>query len=314
MTARFTSWPGTCPSPSSSAPVAASWAPAAEKEKAAASPANHPPGFVRPEPDEVIRLWPGDAPGLVPGGKSETFVNERHANVSVPQLFVYLPPREKSSGTALVICSEAATATWRCAFTWRTSSSFLNDQGLPCSASSIAPGTVTTTWWRTRWRRQASGQDRAQPGRGVGDRPAPHRRAGLLGRGQPVPEPGGRFDDGDPHATDALERVSCRPDFCVLMCLWPNGQDDRRFSAEREFPTDLLCARQGRHDGADQLCQGDRRKAPRPGRRGRDARGRERRPRGFSLRHGRGSRRPVAGGSAAVAREGRDVAPAAPAR
>ena len=36
-------------------------------------------------------LWPGDAPNLVPGGKAETFVNERYANVSVPQLFVYLP-------------------------------------------------------------------------------------------------------------------------------------------------------------------------------------------------------------------------------
>src|SRR5512147_836188 len=77
--------------------VAASRAPAAAP--------NHPPGFVKPEPDAVLRLWPGDAPGLVPGGKAETFVNERYANVSVPQLFVYLPPRERATGTALVICA-----------------------------------------------------------------------------------------------------------------------------------------------------------------------------------------------------------------
>ena len=35
------------------------------------------------------------APGLVAGGKPETFVNERYPNVSVPQLFVYLPRRRR---------------------------------------------------------------------------------------------------------------------------------------------------------------------------------------------------------------------------
>ena len=71
---------------------AAAWAQAAEKPKAA----NHPPGFVLPVPDAVLPLWPGDAPNLVPGGKAETFFNERYANVSVPQLFVYLPKKEKA--------------------------------------------------------------------------------------------------------------------------------------------------------------------------------------------------------------------------
>lgn len=66
---------------------------------------NHPPGFIKPEPDETIRLWPGDAPGLVAGGKAETFVNERYANVSVPLLSVYRPPTGTANGTALIICA-----------------------------------------------------------------------------------------------------------------------------------------------------------------------------------------------------------------
>ena len=40
--------------------LAVSSSPAAESKKLAP---NHPPGFVKPEPNEVIRLWPGDAPG-----------------------------------------------------------------------------------------------------------------------------------------------------------------------------------------------------------------------------------------------------------
>jgi acetyl esterase/lipase len=68
-------------------------------------PPNHPPGFVKPEPTEVIRLWPGDAPGLVSGGRSESFENERYRNVSSPQLFVYLPAKEKARGTALIIAA-----------------------------------------------------------------------------------------------------------------------------------------------------------------------------------------------------------------
>ena len=73
------------------AALAAPWAVGAESQR---SSANHPPGFVMPAPNEVIRLWPGDAPNLVPGGRSETVVNERYRNVSLPQLFVYLPPND----------------------------------------------------------------------------------------------------------------------------------------------------------------------------------------------------------------------------
>ena len=55
--------------------------------------------------DEYAGLLPKDAPGLVSGGKPESFENERYRNVSVPQLFVYLPVREKARGTALIIAA-----------------------------------------------------------------------------------------------------------------------------------------------------------------------------------------------------------------
>jgi hypothetical protein len=67
--------------------------------------ANHPAGFVKPIPSEVVPLWVGDAPGLVTNARPETAVNERIKNVSIPQLLVYLPPKEKSNGTSLIICA-----------------------------------------------------------------------------------------------------------------------------------------------------------------------------------------------------------------
>ena len=78
------------------------WAQAAERQQ---NTATHAPLIAKPTPDAVIRLWPGDAPNLIAGGKSESIVNDRYVNVSVPQLFVYLPSKEKANGTALIICA-----------------------------------------------------------------------------------------------------------------------------------------------------------------------------------------------------------------
>ena len=57
-----------------------------------------------PQPSQVLRLWPGDAPGLVASAKAEAIVNERIRNVSVPELWAYLPAKPDPKGTALLIC------------------------------------------------------------------------------------------------------------------------------------------------------------------------------------------------------------------
>ena len=91
---------------------------------------NHPPGFVKPEPTEVIRLWPGDAPGLVRGGKSESFENERYRNVSLPQLFVYLPAHQKARGTALIIAPGGGYAHLAMCLHVENVVKLLNDRGI----------------------------------------------------------------------------------------------------------------------------------------------------------------------------------------
>lgn len=53
-----------------------------------------------------LRVWEGDAPGLPAGVGSEVAEEAgRVSNVSVPMLDVYLPPRDKANGTAIIIVS-----------------------------------------------------------------------------------------------------------------------------------------------------------------------------------------------------------------
>jgi acetyl esterase/lipase len=210
--------------------VVASWTPAA-------APANHPPGFVMPKPDAVLPLWPGDAPGLVPGGKAETFINERYANVSVPQLFVYLPPKEKASGTALVICAGGG---------YGHLSMCLHVENLVklLHASGIA---VFGLKYRTRYGANDVAADALADGkravRIVRSRAAEWgidpKRIGIQGYSAGANlalNLAGQFDGGDPQAADPIERVGCRPDFCVFMCLWPNGRTIVDYPLRKDSP------------------------------------------------------------------------------
>jgi len=213
---------------------APSWAPAAEKPKAAA---NHPPGFVTPKPDAVIPLWPGDAPGLLPGGRAETLVNERYGNVSAPQLFVYLPPKEKASGTALVIAAGGGYHHLAMCLHVENVVKLLHDQGIA----------VFGLKYRTRYGANDVVADALADGkravRIVRSRAAewgidPHR-IGFQGYSAGANlglNLAGQFDAGDPAAADPIERLSSRPDFCVLMCVWPNRRTTADFPLSKNSP------------------------------------------------------------------------------
>jgi acetyl esterase/lipase len=214
-----------------------SFALAAGADKAA----NHPPGFVKPEPDAIIPLWPGDAPNLVSGGKPETFVNERYANVSVPQLFVYLPPKEKASGTALVICAGGGYGHLAMCLHVENVVKLLNDQGIA----------VFGLKYRTRYGNNDVVQDALADGqravRIVRSRAQewaidPHRVGvqGYSAGGNLCLNLAGRFDTGDPQAVDPIERFSCRPDFCALMCPWPNKRTIDEFPLSKDSPPTFI--------------------------------------------------------------------------
>jgi acetyl esterase/lipase len=199
--------------------------------------ANHPPGFVKPEPDAVIPLWPAGVPNLVSDGKAETFVNERYANVSVPQLFVYLPPKGKASGTAVVICAGGGYGHLAMCLHVENVVQLLNDHGIA----------VFGLKYRTRYGSNNVVEDALADGkravRIVRSRAQewgldPHRIGvqGYSAGGNLCLNLAGRFDAGDPQAADPIEHFSCRPDFCVLMCPWPNKRAIDEFPLSRDAP------------------------------------------------------------------------------
>jgi acetyl esterase/lipase len=217
---------------------AVSWARAAEKPKPAP---NHPPGFVQPVPDAVIPLWPGDAPNLVPGGKAETFVNERYANVSVPQLFVYLPKKEKASGTALVICAGGGYNHLGMCLHVENVVQLLHDQGIA----------VLGLKYRTRYGNNDVVADALADGeraiRIVRSRAVEWgidpRRIGVQGYSAGANlclNLACHFNDGDSAAEDPIQRFSSRPDFCVLMCVWPNQRALADFPLTAQSPPTFL--------------------------------------------------------------------------
>ena len=203
--------------------------------------ADHPPGFVKPEPDEVIQLWPGGAPNLVPGGKAETFVNERYANVSVPQLFVYLPPKEKASGTALVIGAGGGYKHLAMCLHVENVVELLHDQGIAVfglkyrtrygdndvAADALADGQRAVRIVRSRAKEWAID---------------PHRIGvqGYSAGANLCLNLAGQFDLGDPQASDPIERFSSRPDFCVLMCVWANQRTIDDFPLGKNSPPTFL--------------------------------------------------------------------------
>ena len=59
----------------------------------------------------------------------------------------------------------------------------------------------------------------------------------LAGEARALADPAARrFDEGDPATADPIERVSSRPDFCVLMCVWPNQRTIADFPLSKHSP------------------------------------------------------------------------------
>lgn len=220
--------------------LAVSSSPAAEGKRVAP---NHPPGFVKPEPTEVIRLWPGDAPGLVSGGKSESFENERYRNVSSPQLFVYLPAKEKARGTALIIAPGGGYAHLAMCLHVENVVKLLNDRGIA----------VFGLKYRTLYGNNNVAEDALADGkravRIVRSRAAQWaidpRRIGVQGYsagGHLALNLACRFDEGHPGSADPIERFASRPDFVVLMCPWPYKQSLDDFPLGKRSPPAFIAS------------------------------------------------------------------------
>lgn len=205
--------------------------------------ASHSPPTAKPKPDAVIRLWPGDAPNLVAGGNPETIVNDRYRNVSVPQLFVYLPKKDKANGTALIICAGGGYGHLAMGLHVENVVQLLNDQGIA----------VFGLKYRTRYGGNNAVEDALADGKRAvrlvrsrakewGVDPGRVGVQGYSAGGNLCLNLAGRFDAGDTHATDPIEHFSSRPDFVALMCPWPNKRTIDDFPLQKNSPPTFIAS------------------------------------------------------------------------
>lgn len=206
--------------------------------RAGDAPAEGPPLPASwPKTTRVLRLWPGDAPGLVVPAKAEEIVNERIRNVSVPELWAYLPSGPGRRRAALLICPGGGYGHLAMGLHVGNVVPLFNGQDV----------VVFGLKYRTRYGKNDAADDAvadcARAVRFIRQHAdewgiAPDRIAvqGYSAGGNVCLNLLGRFDAGDPAAADPVARFPSRPDAVALMCPWPNGKTIAAYPVKPDPP------------------------------------------------------------------------------
>ncbi len=147
-----------------------------------------------------LRLWAGDAPGAL--GSEEK---------DIPTLTPYLPAAEKASGIAIVICPGGGYG-GLAGHEGEGYANYLSDQGVACFVLKYRLGSKG-------YRHPAMLNDAQRAIRLVRSQTPAPTKVGIMGSsagGHLAATSATHFDAGKADATDAVERLSSRPDFGVL--------------------------------------------------------------------------------------------------
>jgi len=171
----------------------------------------------------IIPLWDGDPPNFRETGETVVWdtsdiVGVR--NVQKPDLAVFLPSKRNATGEAVIICPGGGYHAL--AYDWEgiDIARWLNSRGiaafvlkyrLPVASCNIVrhESPLMDAKRATRIVRSGAAAWNVDPGRiGIMGFSAGGHLASTLST---------HFDHGDPASPDPVERVSCRPDFSILM-------------------------------------------------------------------------------------------------
>jgi acetyl esterase/lipase len=153
---------------------------------------------------EQLLLWPKGAPGAV--GTTDK---------DKPTLTVYLPPKEKRNGIAVVVCPGGGYGFLADTYEGNDVASWLNERGTAAFVLRYRLG--------PRYRHPAPLQDAQRALRMVRAGAKKWRliptKVGIWGfsaGGHLASTAATKFDDGRPDTDDPIERQGCRPDFAIL--------------------------------------------------------------------------------------------------
>lgn len=224
--------------------LALTWAPSHAAEPSASEVAlKRILGQGTPDP---IPLWPGSPPRFVEKTSAET-VNENAQikMISVPTISPYLPPKDKNTGMALIICPGGGYG----AMDWKThvvyAAQVFNPMGVAViglkyrtrppnmgTNEDIQAITLLDAKRAVRLVRQRAAEWGIDPGKiGI---------AGYSAGGNLAMNLAANFDAGDPRATDAIDRHSSRPDFAVGLATWHWRKKESPFVFRKDTPPVFL--------------------------------------------------------------------------
>lgn len=155
------------------------------------------------QPKTVI-LWPDGAPGALGNEDRDR-----------PSMDVYLPPKERTAGAAVVVCPGGGYGALARDHEGKQIAEWLNGRGVAAFVLSYRlgpryrhPAPLLDVQRAVRYVRAHAGESGYSPDRiGVW---------GFSAGGHLASTVGTHFDAGDPAAADPIERAGCRPDFLIL--------------------------------------------------------------------------------------------------
>lgn len=190
-----------------------------------------PPVLWAADSPPVIHLWEKGAPGFE-SRKDEPEVAKDYyvKNINNPSLTVYLPPREKATGAAVVICPGGGHRLLVIKPEGDEPARFLAEQGIAAFVLKYRLGREENTPYTIE---KSAKEDGMRAMRVVRSRAAEWgvdpKRIGLMGfsaGGEVVSLVVYQPTDGDPNAADPIEKVSARPDFQIMIYPGPIGIPD----------------------------------------------------------------------------------------
>jgi len=199
-----------------------------------------------PGAPEPIPLWPQAPPQMAPNAPAETVTEHAQIKgVSVPTLTIYLPPAERRTGMAIVICPGGGYG----ALDWRThvhyAAAVFNARGIAVIGLKYRlrpPNGKSNEEIRAVALLDASRALRTVRARAAEWQLDPQQIgiAGYSAGANVALNLAANFDPGDPAAPDPIERQSSRPDFAVGLATWHWRQKQSPFVFQPNTPPVFL--------------------------------------------------------------------------
>lgn len=184
--------------------------------------------MVAAEPPDEIPLWPNGAPGFEDRRNEPTLAKDYWIKtIHNPSITVYLPPKEKATGAAVLICPGGGHRELVFNAEGVEPARYLNSIGVAAFALKYRLARETNSPYAIEIHARQDGQRAMRLLRSrAGEWNIDPKRVGIMGfsaGGEVVSMVAYADGAGDSHSPDRIEQQSSRPDFQILIYPGPLG-------------------------------------------------------------------------------------------